>query len=805
MSSGDRTKPAATYKERNPFDISRRSEKEVAAEIAQRMVAWKQARGRSYGAPATVPTSEAKQQPSEAKKQPHIAAPVQPARLPKFGEHVARAPQPSGAAVPPASTPDARAASASERIPLFAMRRAMPPAPSLKQPSPPAPAPAPARPEPRVDMLRIDSLQIAAPLLESLIAEHPGTEAAKAAAEALRTQRPQPDPALEAEATVERQEIEPVASPTPAMQERVDTRELDSPDIGAPVAEIREPEPPAPMAAETEAEIPDLADQRADVPEADALAAEMPVAEPAAASASEPAERETHPFEARTIAVPRIDAASLETRADVEQEGRRDHGLDQAEARDSDAPSADALVARRDEIVTPAVPPIEPHAVEMPRLDPMAMEMRAAELAMSAERTEGERGEEASEREDPHLDVPKMDAPSIAPPAMEKSVAEIAVPADLTAKAAAAGSQTRARGDKLPRMETRIERRRADTLRADPWIAGRRPVFPRIELEAWDVPPPVVASRANRQRSGTGWAISLGTLLLVAGITAPAAIWQQGRQHPSDQDQVATLTPPPATPSEAPATSPATPVQAAPQPSTAPQQAAPQQAAPQQAAPQQQTLPQPSAPAAVTASSAPAAAPQPAAGTPAPDETTALGEVKNGGDLKQAPIVPPPAPKIAAAVAPASAPASKPKAQSEVPSEVSAGELANPMVPHPFVPDASPQPAPFRSDATSGAVVGAAAGAAAAADSVAMPVESAPAMGGAPATIALKPSLSGQLKPTALAAAKPTPAARQSVVRQPRSQYPQNLDQMFQNLIDTLSEGQPANPATKPLPPGNRR
>jgi hypothetical protein len=52
--------------------------------------------------------------------------------------------------------------------------------------------------------------------------------------------------------------------------------------------------------------------------------------------------------------------------------------------------------------------------------------------------------------------------------------------------------------------------------------------------------------------------------------------------------------------------------------------------------------------------------------------------------------------------------------------------------------------------------------------------------------------------------AMPAPA-RQTVARKPRPYYPQSLDQMFENLIDTLSAGQPVNPASKPLPPSNRR
>ena len=130
MSSGEKAKPPATFEERNPFDISRRSGPEVAAEIAKRMVAWKQARARTSGAPTTIPSGPSgdAKSPSGDAKSPPIAAPVQPARMPKS---TAPAPQPA----PAAGTRSAR--SSTPRVPYFASasatRRAMPPAPSLKQ------------------------------------------------------------------------------------------------------------------------------------------------------------------------------------------------------------------------------------------------------------------------------------------------------------------------------------------------------------------------------------------------------------------------------------------------------------------------------------------------------------------------------------------------------------------------------------------------------------------------------------------------------------------------------------------------
>jgi hypothetical protein len=180
-----------------------------------------------------------------------------------------------------------------------------------------------------------------------------------------------------------------------------------------------------------------------------------------------------------------------------------------------------------------------------------------------------------------------------------------------------------------------------------------------------------------------------------------------------------------------------------------------------------------------------------------------LNAIKNRGELNPAPVVAPPAPKIPAAVAPS-------PTLGEIVDRTLASRPAapDPMVPHPFVPQGAPRATPFQpAGQPAGAAFGAAAGAAAVAD-ISTPVESAPAestpVTSGPAIIALKPSLSGQLKPsqTADSAAKPV---RQTVTRKPRPYYPQSLDQMFQNLVDTLGQGNPANPATKPLPPGNRR
>ncbi|HSE74625.1 MAG TPA: hypothetical protein VLB05_08935, partial [Dongiaceae bacterium] len=111
-----------------------------------------------------------------------------------------------------------------------------------------------------------------------------------------------------------------------------------------------------------------------------------------------------------------------------------------------------------------------------------------------------------------------------------------------------------------------------------------------------------------------------------------------------------------------------------------------------------------------------------------------------------------------------------------------------------FQPEPSPKPTAFQPEPSPG-----------------MPVASAPANGasvpidGSPASVTLKPSLIGQLKPQVADAAKPVRAAPQRAAGKPRTAYPPTLDQMFQNLIETLSSGQPADPSSKQIPPSTRR
>jgi hypothetical protein len=73
------------------------------------------------------------------------------------------------------------------------------------------------------------------------------------------------------------------------------------------------------------------------------------------------------------------------------------------------------------------------------------------------------------------------------------------------------------------------------------------------------------------------------------------------------------------------------------------------------------------------------------------------------------------------------------------------------------------------------------------------------------------------LKPeaTSAPAAKPAATAPKKVVRKPRNNsllnnpllgpVPQQLDQMFETLVRTLSNGQPSNPANQPPAPSTRK
>ena len=133
MSSGEKAKPPATFEERNPFDISRSSGPEVAAEIAKRMAAWKQARARTT--PASTTTDPARFASATISSGDAKGRRRSPRRCSRRGCRKPRAGR--SRRKPP---PEARARLA-PRVPYFAVsatRRAMPPAPSPKQARPPA-------------------------------------------------------------------------------------------------------------------------------------------------------------------------------------------------------------------------------------------------------------------------------------------------------------------------------------------------------------------------------------------------------------------------------------------------------------------------------------------------------------------------------------------------------------------------------------------------------------------------------------------------------------------------------------------
>ena len=321
---------------------------------------------------------------------------------------------------------------------------------------------------------------------------------------------------------------------------------------------------------------------------------------------------------------------------------------------------------------------------------------------------------------------------------------------------------------KLRPIETRIEARRVDMLRADSQMSPRRPIFPHIEPEEWHVPP-TFAARANRERPGTSWAIGLGSLLLIAGITAPAAIWQQGRQA---EDQAALVMPAPATQQTA-ATTGVPGATPAPAPAQATQPAAPQPATPQPEAPSSGTTPpavmaqQPSAPAPAEATSG---AEKPAPSTP---PATTLSAIGKSDDVNEAPIVAPPPPMVNLA------------------SKTVPAATGTPMVARPFVPEQGD--GPFLRPPTTGAA--------------SVPVGT-PQPGAKPVETGVKPNLIGLLKPRATAVAtksKPASSKPRTVQRQPKPFFQQSPDQMFNTLIETLSEGRPVNPKTKPASPSTRR
>jgi hypothetical protein len=546
---------------------------------------------------------------------------------------------------------------------------------------------------------------------------------------------------------------EPAADdPTPSASEMTvaptDAHEADAPTAEPPIMDSRGIEAVSPA-------IPTGVHESVDVPEMDST------------NLVEAAEAEANPTDAPIAAPSEVAATDIPAHESVV-----------AEMRVSDDPDAHIVqVAPSSEAVATAEPAVEAAAIEHDRiaareikakwmraheLDELAVEMAAAKArqakpaapiapALEEPALESSRGE-APLRAEPAREVPEVEAataavaalpeadefariePTFDRPMMSEPEPAATPPEPEAATTADAGSATALRGIALPSIETRIERRRFSTLRAEPQLAVRHPLFPEIEPDAWDVPPAVAARAKREPRGGTGWAIGLGTVLLIIGVTAPAAIWQGQRSAQTEQDQVALLTPSPA-------------------PANTTSQA---------------TLPEPPQPAATPAPS-PA---QPAPAEQVPADQASLSAMQDGGEVAATPIFKPPVPQLETAS----------KQATQVDAGIAGASVAFPPVARPFVPEG--QPGPFLTPPSNGAQT---------------------------ASVALRPNLMAQLKPKAPAgvlsapAAKPAATAARKVVQKPKSQSPQRLDQMFQTLIDTLSEGQPVNPANKPVPPSTRR
>ena len=834
MSSGDQAKPPGTFEERNPFDISRRSGTDVAAEIAKRMAAWKQARSRTSDAPGTVPSGEAKQSAP--------AAPVQPTRTSKTAVPD-RAP-PTQATAPAARSSTGNAA----RVPYFALsavRRAMPPAPSLKQGS--ASPQAPAGNEPA---LRSDDWAIAvvAPALDQASTWHDEAsldemplEASDTAHPGAEPESPRADPPPIGVASSEDSPLEAAAAPQHPMPVEPDDNERRRAEARAIKARW--------MAAHDPDALLDTSGAHSHV--ASTVQAAMTTAQEIASGEPALAHEPQDAAEGRAglLGEKPADAVSREEQSldkpvEPDEEAAQEIASEIAapiagdgpdKAMERPEPTSDARVAR----VTPALRAGHDVAWETPALglaaldemagrkeptfdgpvaraapdaapeghDEVAEELQpaasmAAEPDTSGNRPARDEGlsiaalDEAAGRKEPTFDQPverrpvERAAPEIEPPALanQPRVAETRNEAAGTAvssldevespqlgiaaldKAAGrkepsldglvrpantkpAAAQPAAPHIALRPIETRIEARRMDTLRADPQLSARRPIFPHIEPDEWDLLPVVVAE-ARQERGGTGWAIGLGAILLIAGITAPAAIWQQGRPV---QDQVALVNPAPApqpVPAPAPTATTTTPAPAQP---TVPETSQPEPPPPAPAVTAQEPI-APKSP-----------APEPETGQVAenPQPATALRSIGDSEDVNEAPVMTPPPPTVNLA--------SKP---------VGTG---TPMVARPFVPEGGD--GPFLRAPTTGAT--------------SVPVAGAPVQ---PDGAGVKPNLMGQLKPKAtISAAKPVASKPRPVARKPKPFFQQSPEQMFETLVDTLSEGKPANPATKPASPSTRR
>jgi hypothetical protein len=778
------------FEERNPFDISRRSGPEVAAEIAKRMVAWKQARARSYGTTVAAPGAA---KPSAGA--PPIAAPVQPARLP--------APQ----SAPP--TP---------RAPLFAAfaaaRSATPAAASLKQAAPLSQASSePARQSPALDAAETATHapregQPRATLETTALAPQSACDALVPPLE--MQERGSAASAPAAEGTAGEAPAAATEPGTPAMPEGdvndAATPAAELPAVGADQMESEEfarhrTEARAIKARWMAAHDPDtlLRDGSADTtgtgattPEVhfDATDAAAPAIEQPGRSGSATTGPETprdgEPGRLDTPGSRPLPAISIEAFDAVA--GRKEPTFD-APARPQAAAIAGSAAAKTATAAQPgSVAALdemsgrrEPTLASTESGAPAAAPGASAEPAAVTAATSIDALDQAAGRKEPTFDEPAQRAAAAIgvhdkkaagrtvdgraawaahhdlgsdAPSVRELVVEAAGPArsHRAADGQAAGRRIEPRA-----IETRIEARRLDVLRADPRIAGRRPVLPRIEPEAWDVPP-AVATRAERRHRGSAWAIALGAALLIVGITAPAAIWQ-GRQG-SPENQVASVDPAPAQPA-----TPATPPQDAPAVSPPETQPAEQ--------PQDSTV----RPQVSVAAREPA--PAAATDTAAPARQAALSPVGDGGEVSEAPVVAPPPPALLESAT------GQPAARAPV------GQVnTSPMVARPFVPD------PVMNPPTAGAASIAVNGATSAAvNGAALPASQAAA--------GPKPQLIGQLKPKV--AGKPASGGQQQIARKPRPFFQQSPEQMFDTLMDALTSGQPVNPANKPSSPSTRK
>ncbi len=474
----------------------------------------------------------------------------------------------------------------------------------------------------------------------------------------------------------------------------------------------------------------------------------------------------------------------------------------------ADAPERRPALDARNE------PPAAPATSTPPRIEPRIEHPAGRATTLRAERPGAEppHAERASSelppeetadlRIEPQLLVPGTEAPRIEP--------RIEMPRARTPAIEATSAESpwakvlRAEGERIeptfgpgPRKAASEARRTIPPIEIEV-AKGYHPGLPwmmtRLERAERNVPPSMpVAPMPSRQRSGHGWAIGLGAVLLLVGVTSPAAIWQHWQMTararldqavmvnqaatPDTNAQTTAEATPPAPPPPAQPTAEATPP-APPPPAQLTAEATPP-APPSPAQPTAQA-PDPTSDAAPNAPDAPAPQQQASAGTPEPMQQV-LAAIGEGGDVSEAPISAPPQPDGEATTT-----AGAPSATTMFPSTprpfrqpFQRDQAQGPFqqAPRPFQP---PQATPYHS---------------------------------LPAPLVLKPNLSARLKPEQEASVEiPPPAVAsntsQSVSRPVtrRSATPQSLDQMFNMLINELADGRPTERERQPdAEPSNRR